>query len=460
MSQPAANSHRTPATPGKHQLARWSYNAAVAVTLPLLSIWLLWRVTVGGKARGGLTQRLGILPKEAVGAPGSGPPGPTVWIHAVSVGEVSVAQAVIHELLARRADLRIALSVTTATGYRVAQGKLAANDILFYLPVDLPLCVDAALDTLRPDMLILVETELWPNLIDAAHRRGVRAVVCNGRLSDRSFQGARRVRWLYQWVLSSLDRILVQSEQDAERFRALGAPAEAVSVTGNCKFDEPFPEVSPEEVAAMREEYGLLPDGLVWLTGSTGPGEDAPILDAFEELRRTLPHLRLIHAPRHPERADEVADAIRSRGLEVLRRTRIRDGFRPPMGHDAVILLDTIGELTRLYALCDVAFVGRSLVPLGGGNVLQPLHYGKPVIVGPHTTNFRDIVAIVRQAGVLVEVADGRGLVREVARVLSDPSFRAGVADRARAVFEQHSGASARTAEGVLAYLRMARYES
>lgn len=431
------------------RFARCVYNLVLAALLPLLALWLAWRVTLGGKTRRGFMQRLGVVPPEARADAHRGT-GRAIWVHAVSVGEVSVAGAIIREMLARDDSLRILLSVTTATGHQVASAKLTECEALFYLPIDVPLCVNAALEAMRPDMLVVVETELWPNLLDAAHRRGVRTVVCNGRVSDRSFRRSRHARWLYRWALHCVDHVFAQSPQDAERFIALGAREGSVTVTGSCKFDEEFPVVTPEAADAMRRKYGLAPESLVWLTGSTGPGEDEPLIDAHAEARRRWPALRMIHAPRHPERADEVAEIIKGRGLGVIRRTEMRAGLQPEMGHDSVILLDTIGELTRLYSICDVAFVGRSLVPLGGGNVLQPLHYGKPVIVGRHTSNFRDTVGIAERAGVLFEAPDGPGVARELVRLLGDEELRASIVTRAKAVFDEHCGASGRTAVGIL----------
>ncbi|MBD3173681.1 MAG: 3-deoxy-D-manno-octulosonic acid transferase [Armatimonadia bacterium] len=437
----------------RYRVVRWVYNLILAAALPLVFAWVGWRTTFGGKPRYGFMQRLGLLPQEVMRCWSRDASTSIVWVHAVSVGEVSVSQAVVREMIRRDPAVRIVMSVTTATGYRVAQEKLPEGCALFYLPMDLPICVKAALSAVRPDMLLLMETELWPNLLDAAHAMGIRTLVCNGRVSDRSYARAHHVRWFYGWVLHCVDRVYAQSEQDAERFRGLGAEPDAVSVTGSCKFDEEFPEVTPQDATALRGEYGFTPDQLVWVNGSTGPGEDAILLDAFVTLRRKWPQLRLLHAPRHPERADQVADLARDRGLSVLRRTEMLQGTEAPMGHDSIVLLDTVGELTRLYAIGDVVFVGRSLVPLGGGNVLQPLHYGKPVVVGRHTTNFRDTVRIAKSAGVVTEVRDQAELVEEVDRLLRSDEARRSIASKAAAVFREHRGASARTADGAIEFL-------
>lgn len=453
MSEALEPLPRREALDPEHRLVRLLYNLMLAGLLPVLAVYYAYRVTLGGKSRQGFAQRLGFLPRGLREGFDRKEGAPLVWVHAVSVGEVAVAETIVEHLLARRPDLIIALSVTTATGSELAHSRLGERCRIFYLPLDLPLCVGQALDALRPDALVLMETELWPNLLDRAHARGVRTMVVNGRVSDRSFRRAWLSRLLYGWVLRCVDDLCMQSQQDAERIVHLGADPGRVRVLGHSKFDESYPEMPSSEREALRAEYGIAADAPVLIYGSTGPGENGLLLDAFLELRCSRPDLRLIHVPRHPERAGEIEALARERGFEVVRRTSMREGVDSPIGKDCVIVIDTIGELVPLYAISDVAFVGRSLVPQGGGNILQPLAYGSPVLVGPYAANFKETVDTAKRAGVCFEVADAAALAREVLRLLDSPDLRAEIANRAHALFEENRGAAGRYADAVLASL-------
>ena len=432
-----------------YRVVRFCYNLALAALLPAVFLYVLYRTTLGGKPRWGFMQRLGLVPPEVAECRRRYKDSLLIWVHAVSAGEAAASHSIVRELLALSDRIRVIISVTTATGYRVATEKMPDQCGVFFLPLDLPLCVRAALNAIRPDMLLLMETELWPNLLDRAHALGVLTVVANGRASDASFRKARRVRPLYEWILHCVDHLYVQSQLDADRFTELRADPRRITIAGNCKFDELFPDVDDSRRAALRAEFGVPDDAPVLIAGSTGKGEEEKVLDAFLELRLTWPTLRLILAPRHPERGQEVADAVRARGFDVVRRSAMCSGADSPAGRDCVVVLDTIGELTALYSIADVVFVGRTLVPFGGSNVLQPLHYGKPAIVGPCTTNFRDTVRIARSAGICFEVQSPEALAAEVDRLLSSPEARQAVAEKAGAVFHEHRGASRRIAVGV-----------
>jgi len=448
-------SETTGSRPRVHQLepfyriVRFCYNVVLAALLPAVFLYVLYRTTLGGKPRWGFMQRLGLVPPEIAERRARHGDSPLIWVHAVSAGEAAASHSIVRELLALSDRIRVIISVTTATGYRIATEKMPDQCGVFFLPLDLPLCVRAALSAIRPDILVLMETELWPNLLDRAHAMGVRTVVANGRVSDASYRNAGRAWPLYEWILHCVDRLYVQSQLDADRFAGLRADAGSITVTGNCKFDEAFPDVDGPWREALRDEYGIPAGAPVLVAGSTGKGEDEKVLDAFADLRLKWPTLRLILAPRHPERGQDVAEAVRAHGFEAVRRSAMTAGSDSPGGRDCVVVLDTIGELTALYSIADVVFVGRTLVPLGGSNVLQPLHYGKPVIVGPCTTNFRDTVRIAKAAGICFEVQSPEVLAAEVDRLLSSPEARLAVAEKADSVFREHRGASRRIADGI-----------
>ncbi len=433
-----------------HRAVRFLVNALLALTLPLLVAYYAYRVTLGGKSRRGFLQRLGFLPRGTLDALARTEGQPVLWIHAVSVGEVAAAHPIVREVRARLPEARIALSVTTATGRQLAEERVKECDALFYLPFDLPACVRATLEAVRPDALVLMETELWPNLIDQARALGIPTMVANGRISDRSFRRAIRVQPLYGWVLSCLDWFCCQTQADADRAAALGALPERIAVLGNSKFDETVPEMPEERRRALRAEYGLAERAPVLVYGSTGPGEDAVLLDAFQALRVGLPGLRLIHVPRHPDRGEEIRSLARERGFEAVLRSRMKAGAESPIGRDCIIILDTIGELLPLYAVADVVFVGRSLVPQAGGNILQPLSYGKPVLVGPHTENFRQITRACTEAGVCFTVGSREELAERALALLEDRSARDRIAAAAEKLLGDNRGASARYAEAIV----------
>ncbi len=308
-----------------------------------------------------------------------------------------------------------------------------------YFPVDLPGPVRRALDAVRPRFFIGLETELWPNFLRALASRGIPAMVANGRISDRSFRHYLLVRGLVAKMLSRVSVFAMQSEEDARRIIALGAPAERVVVTGNLKADlsaEPT-ALDPAWQRLLRCDSGRL----LWIAGSTHHGEEAAVLDAYQRLKPRFGRLGLLVAPRHPERADEVERLIRDRGLRAVRRT----AFGAAEDGEAVIILDTVGELAGLYGLADVVFVGGSLVPTGGHNMLEPAQRRKPVLFGPHTSNFRESAELLRSAGAAVVVHDAIELAGEVERLLKDPDLRGKMGEAGFAAVAARQGALAET---------------
>lgn len=387
-----------------------------------------------------LAQRLGRL--------GDGLPAePRCWVHAVSVGESAAAVPLVEAIHRRWPELGIVVSTITPTGARIVRDRLAGTAAHRYFPLDLPAPVRRALDAARPRFFIAIETELWPNFLRALARRRIPSMIANGRISDRSFRRYLRVRWLMRRVLADVTVFAMQSEEDARRILALGAPPSRVVVTGNLKSDL-VPEAEAVD-AAWRERLGLGATDRLWIAGSTHRGEEAIVLDAFRRTRERAPGLRLLLAPRHPERAGEVEELIRERGLVPVRRSRLADGGAP----DAVVILDTVGELAALYGLAEIVFVGGSLVPIGGHNVLEPAMRGKPVLYGPHTSNFRDGAERLQRSGGGIVVKDGLELERELSLLLEDRDLARRTGDAARAAFAGRQGAVHATLELIARHL-------
>jgi len=417
------------------------YNLFLLVTSPLWLMYLLWRVVVRGKSREGWSQRLGGLPVSPQGRR-------VIWVHAVSVGEVIAALPLLQALREELPNHHLLLTTLTPTGNATARqhlGKLI--DAVSYLPIDLPFAVQRALRRVHPDALIVMETELWPNLLMMAYRRGARTFIANGRLSDRSFPTYKRFRWLFAQVLRCVDAICVQSEEDAKRFCAIGAPPDRVQVVGNTKFDQAVVGAQDVDADRLRRDLGLPPNAPVLVVGSSrAPEEEGMIATAYHRLRERFPNLCIVWAPRHVERAEAVADALKEKGFRPWLRTQ----GTPDVPQEQIVL-DTFGELGKVYAVGDVAIIGGSFVPLGGQNLLQPLAHGKPVVHGPYMHNFRDVAALARQAGVAWAANSVEDLMRHVSRLLEDGHLRAEVARRARALVTEQQGASRRIAEMVKA---------
>jgi 3-deoxy-D-manno-octulosonic-acid transferase len=394
------------------------------------------------RRRAGYGQHL----RQRLGRLGDGlPPEPRCWVHAVSVGESAVAVPLVEGIRRRWPELSVVVSTITPTGARIVAERLAALAVHRYFPVDLPGPVRRALDAARPRFFIAIETELWPNFLRALADRRIPAMIANGRISDRSFRRYHRVRWLMRRVLADVSVFAMQSTEDAQRIIALGAPPERVVVTGNLKSDL-LPETADE--AGWRERLRLGQHDRLWIAGSTHRGEEAMVLDAFVRAKTRCAALALLLAPRHPERAGEVEDLIRSRGLTAVRRSRL-----PRETGGAVTILDTVGELAQIYGLAEVVFVGGSLVPVGGHNVLEPAMRGKPVLFGPHTSNFREGADVLQRSGGGLVVKDGDELAREVTRLLEDRDLAGRMGQAAREAFAGRQGAVGATLDLIARHL-------
>ncbi|MEX1128574.1 MAG: 3-deoxy-D-manno-octulosonic acid transferase [Vicinamibacterales bacterium] len=417
------------------------YSLFIVLVFVVMSPYLLYQAVRYRKYVTSLPQRLGILPVSFnLDADES------IWIHAVSVGEVLTARALLQELRERYPHLRIFLSTTTITGHQVARNNLQYVDEVFYFPFDFRFIVERTLRLVRPRLFIMMETELWPNLLRACHDAGVRTILVNGRISSRSFPRYKLARPLFRHVLAHVDRFCMQGEESARRIIDMGADPSRVTVTGSLKFDSL--EVPGTASAPGRGHNRVLryfrvsADRPVVIAASTLKGEEEPLLEAFQRIRSTRPTTLLVIAPRKPERFDEVERLARRPGWNVARRSDLRVDAEPR--HD-VVILDTIGELAQLFQIGTVVFVGGSLVDAGGHNILEPAVFGKPIVFGPYMQNFAEIAQTFLDNGAAVQVGDGRQLETALLELLDDPVRRASLGAAARALVEANRGARTRS---------------
>ncbi|MGB9624439.1 MAG: 3-deoxy-D-manno-octulosonic acid transferase [Phycisphaerae bacterium] len=441
-----------------------AYGIAGLACLPLL----VYQRFVLGKRRGGWRQRFGRLPPRKAGPP-------CIWIHAVSLGETNATRGIVEAIRKELPDREVVISTTTDTGYARAK-ELYPDLYVFRYPLDFSWVVRRVLDTIRPAVIVLMELEVWPNLVLLASDRGIAVAVANGRLTEeRTMRRFRKpvVRRLARRMFGRLAWVGAQNATYAERFRELGVPADRLHVTGLLKWDTAQVADTLPGTEALRTATGIAvrgphtPDGdrpFLWVCGQTGPGEEEVVLDAYRLLRERWPAMQLAVIPRKPERFDEVARLIAKQGWSYVRRSEHPDGAGPPAGRPDVILGDTMGELRKFYCLADVVFVGRSLVPMGGSDVVEVAALARPIIVGPHTENFADSVAELRAAGAIVvcptgadDPAAARTLAELVAGLLTGEAAGAmGLA--ARRVVQENQGVTQRTVTALVDLVNRAQH--
>lgn len=416
------------------------YNLALKSALILAApAWIPW-VALSARRRGNFPDRLGLRIGRIPPATGRH----RIWIHAVSVGETLSAVPLVRILRERLSSADLLFSTVTLTGQEVARKALGGQvEATFFFPFDLPGISGKFLDKVEPDIVAILETEIWPNFLGECARRGIPAIILNGRISERSFRGYGRVRSFFARVLACVTAVAMQTEEDARRIVALGVDPEKVSVTGNMKFDvAPPPQSVTPFLSWLQGERGK---GYAWfVAGSTHEGEEAAVLSAFGDARSVNRSIRLLLAPRHPERFDAVAELCGRQGWEVVRKTRISgEGAKSSC---PVVLLDTVGELLAAYAAADIAFVGGSLAPKGGHNILEPALFGVPTITGTHMDNFREIAETFTRGGAVITVRDGADLSRKLSEWAADPSPFAETGRRARHLLEKLRGATEKNA--------------
>lgn len=401
------------------------YSILFFLLSPLLFLVFVWRYGFRRTVKG-LPERLSWRVE----------PSPTgvVWVHAASVGEVRAAENFLRALPGRFPGVARLLTTTTVNGKELAQ-RLGLAETVRLAPLDRPGPVSRLIHNVKPKAVVLVETELWPHWIQTLARHRVPVVVINGRISDKAFPLYYRARGLFGPLLSTLARVGVQSPTHASRYIQLGASPQSVVITGNLKFDVPLPDLSRR--SALRAAYGFSGNDPVWVAGSTHPGEESTLLDVFTTLRKKHSALRLVAAPRHAERAGDVARLFSERGFRVCPRSRLSSYS----GSADVLVLDTVGELSDLYATATVAFVGGSLVPRGGQNPLEPARWGVPTLFGPHMENFREVAALFVENQAAVSVSNGDDLAVQIDLLLSSSARRDHVGSAARTVADGQRGA-------------------
>lgn len=417
---------------------RLAYSAALYALSPLIG-WRIWREQVPTYSR---LQRLGLHL-------GPLPPAPRIWLHCASVGEVRAARPLIEGLLARYPAHSLLLTTMTATGAQQSQALISeqtptdqARLTHRFLPLDFPGAARRFVRSVQPELAILFETELWPNLIHACRQQGVPVAVVNGRLSPRAFKRYQRLRPLMASTLAEISWLATKSSADAERFNALGGSVDITRIVGSLKFEMASQNKEWEESEHLLRQWGERP---VWVAGSTREGEEALILQAHRQLLKRYPSALLVLVPRHPQRFDEVAKRCQIEGWTLSRRSQ----QQPATKQTQVYLGDTLGELAMLYAAGRVAFVGGSLVPLGGHNVLEPASLGRPVLSGPSMENFNDVAEPLATAGALTLVDSPDALADAVAGYFANPERAQRAGQAGRAVIEAQKGALARTLRGL-----------
>jgi 3-deoxy-D-manno-octulosonic-acid transferase len=423
------------------------YSALLAFFLLLtLPYWLL-QMMRHGKYRAGLRQRFGAVPPALAGRGEK----PAIWVHAVSVGEVVASSAVVEALRRKFPTHRVLVSTTTSAGQKLAARRFGAGNV-FYFPLDFAFAIRPYLDALRPELLVVAETEFWPNFLRLAKRRGARIAVINCRISDRSYPGYKRFRFwlpgLLEKTLKNIDVFLAQTEEDRRRLMEIGAAESKVTLTGNLKFDV-APPPSPKIVASLRESFHHSGAGPVLVCGSTLEDEEGPLLSAFHNILANHPKAVMILAPRHPERFLEVAELVRNLGFRMWRRS-LWSGEALAGG---VFLVDSIGELAALYSLATVAFVGGSLVLRGGHNILEPALYGVPIVTGNHYENFRDVVNFFASRNA-VRIVGLEEVPLVFMELIENGDERTKLGRNALAALESQRGATERTIAALLELMR------
>jgi 3-deoxy-D-manno-octulosonic-acid transferase len=422
------------------------YSLISGLTLLALSPYFLYQALRHNKYVSSLGQRFGYLP-VSFNLDGE----ESIWVHAVSVGEVLAARPLLAELKVRYPHLRLFLSTTTLAGQQLARRNVADVDGVLYFPFDWTFSVRRTLDVVRPRLFVMIETEIWPNLLRECRRRGIPTVLVNGRISSRSFPRYRLVRPFFRRVLDDVDRLCVQGEEAARRLTELGADPSRITVTGSLKFDalDVAPTSGHGRERVLRF-FRISPQRPVLVAGSTSKGEDEVVLAAFTKLRTTGSNALLVIAARHPERFAEVERLCRAEGLATVRRTELAIDAEPRA--DAVVV-DTIGELAEIYRIATVVFVGGSLVRAGGHNILEPAKFGKPIIVGPHMENFAEIAEAFLEQAAAVQVRSERELAEAIVSLMGDPVRRARLGAAARALVEANRGAKDKTLAAIAAVL-------
>ena len=412
---------------------------------------IVYRAVRHKRYRTGWAQRLGKISR-------TNPRKKCIWLHAVSVGEVNAAKTIIAELAERFSDHEIVISTTTDTGFTRASNLFGGSYQVFYFPFDFTWVIRRAFTNIQPAMCLLLELEVWPNFIDIAHRQGVPVIVVNGRISEKSFSGYRKIKPFAKKIFSKINLILAQTEEYAQRFRQIGALSDKVIVTGSLKYDtaEITDKVNGSDILAEKLNLG---NEHLWVAGGTGNDEEKMVLDVYQDLKKQdrFEDLHLVIVPRKPERFDEVAQLIEDRNLPLIRFSRIKDGtVNVSIDKQAVILGDTMGDLRKFYSLATIIFVGRSLVPMGGSDMMEAAALGKCTMFGPYAFNFKQTVDVLLASDGAIMVKDEKDLLMKLQRCLLEPEYARKIARSGQEVIRKNQGATSKSIEQIAKFLKSA----
>ena len=399
-----------------------------------------------GKNKKSVKQRFGSYPETIVRRNSQIP---RIWMHGASVGEISVAYAIFKELENLTSGYEVVISTTTETGNTVAEATFPGNTPIIFAPLDIPKAVAEALSFIKPEVMVFIETELWPNWIRRTHQMGIPTILVNGRISRRSMRRYEKIKVLMKDTLNNFDCLSMIHSDDGQRIQRLGADQKIIKINGNAKFDNLTRPVEDHETKKIRELYSIEDTSVVFVAGSTRQSEGELILRAYQDILKTHPEVQLFIAPRHIERSRDIAGIARSMGLNYQLRTEF-DGVRVKRA-SSVVIIDVIGELSTLYGAGTVCFCGGSLVPLGGQNILEPVSWGKPVFYGPHMDDFQEARELIEDAvGEALLVTDGDMLVQKVVAILDDPDYGKKVGDKARQGVLKNRGAAKKHAQEIV----------
>ncbi|MBN1662612.1 MAG: 3-deoxy-D-manno-octulosonic acid transferase [Deltaproteobacteria bacterium] len=414
------------------------YNIILAIAALLLLPYYLLRMLLTGKYRKSLGQKFGLIPPGSITVMRGSP---RIWIHAVSVGEVTAAAPVVVNLRSRLPGACIVLSTSTETGREMAEKMITEATAMVYFPLDIPFVVRKVIALVKPDVFAMIETELWPNFIRACHKRSVKIVLVNGRISPRSFRRYAMTRFFWMPVLDKIDVAGVISDTDARRLIDLGLSPSRIHVFGNAKYDSFAAKASPDLQKMISEKLDIRTGEKVLVAGSTHDGEEQVILSVYKKLLNVYPDFKLISVPRHPERAQAVAVMAQKEGLEdIIMMSEINGGKRRTT--EKVIIVDVIGELFRIYSLAAMVYCGGSLVPKGGQNILEPAAWGKVVFFGPHMEDFQDEKTLLEASGAGITIRDGNELFERMVRLIQDQTVLAALEEKGREVIIANKGAA------------------
>ena len=428
----------------------WLYNLLLLISALFLVPYYLLLGLRYGKSRRGVRERLGFYSPEQLTALQSKR---TIWIHAVSVGETRAAMPLIRQLHQEYPEFQILLTNVTETGHAIAL-TVEEIDLCLFFPFDFSTVVRKAVTTINPELIIIVETEIWPNFIQQAHQVDIPIILVNGRISDRSFPRYRLIRFLFQPILEKFSALCMQSQIDAERIAVLGAPDSRVENTGNLKFDYELIDVTEQQVWQRKERYRLPEQTAIFVAGSTHAGEEKQLLEAYRQIAAQIEQkLILVLIPRRPERKRDVIALLKELKFQYQLRSSLteKDNLLCP---GEVLLVDTLGEVLDFYSIADLVFVGGSLIPIGGHNLLEAALLAKPVIFGPHIQNFKEISAKMIRSGAGVKVADQLALVRQSVVLLNDPLRCRAMGEAGRSLIAENAGTTERTMRHITKFLR------